>query len=66
MVVELDHCVEGEEYEEVLAFYEEGSSLRRWTIWRAHNHFVLEPMNGRAFRALGLANLMEELTPLRP
>ena len=26
MVVELDHCVEGEEYEEVIAFYGKGQS----------------------------------------
>ena len=29
MVVELDHCVEGEEYEEVIAFY--GRTLR-WVL----------------------------------
>ena len=66
MVVELDHEVEGEQYEEVLAFFEEDSALRRWTIWRSHNHFVLEPMNGPSLRTHLVADLMQELTPLRP
>ena len=39
LVVELDHEIEGEEYEEVLAFYEEGSALRRWLVWRCHDCF---------------------------
>ena len=34
MVVELDHCVEGEEYEEVVAFYAKDSAIRRWILWR--------------------------------
>ena len=29
MVVELDHCVEGDEYEEVAAIYPRDSTLRR-------------------------------------
>jgi hypothetical protein len=65
MVVELDHCVEGEEYEEVLAFYEEGSALRQWTMWRASEHFVLEPMNGPAWRFARLPDLIAELLALR-
>ncbi len=66
LVVELDHEVEGEEYEEVLGFFEEDSALRRWNIWRSHDHFVLEPMNGPTLRAHLVADLMQELTPLRP
>lgn len=66
MVVELDHWVEGEEYEEVLAFYEGGSALRCWTMWRAHDHYVLEPMNAPAWHALEIADLLQELLPLRP
>lgn len=66
LVVELDHHVNGEEYEEVLAFYEEGSALRRWSVWRSHDCFVLEPMNGPALRTHQVTDLMQELTPLRP
>lgn len=68
MVVELDHFVEGEEYEEVLAFYEGAHArLRRWTMWRARDHFVLEPMTGgAAWRFARLPELLAELLPLRP
>jgi len=65
MVVELDHCVEGEEYEEVLAFYEDGSALRRWTMWRAAGYFVLEPMNGPDWRFAELPDLIAEMVALR-
>ncbi len=65
MVVELDHCVEGEEYEEVLAFYEDGNSLRYWTMWRAADHFVVMPMNGPAWRFARLPELIAELLALR-
>ena len=66
LVVELDHEVEGEEYEEVLAFFEEGSSLRRCILWRSQTQFVLEPMNGPTLRTHRVADLMQELTPLLP
>ena len=65
MVVELDHLVEDDEYEEVLAFYETGSSLRRWTMWRAADHFIVEPMNGPAWRFARLPDLIAELLALR-
>jgi hypothetical protein len=58
--------VEGEEYEEVLAFYEgKGAGLRLWTIWRASDHFVIEPMVGRAWRIRALEEALEELLTLR-
>lgn len=66
LVVELDHQIEGDEYEEVLAFYPTDSSLRCWFIWRSIDHFVLVPMNGPAWRCVRLPDLMTELEPLRP
>ena len=66
MVVELDHEVEGDEYEEVLAFYDgDSAGLRRWTMWRAADHFVVEPMNGRAWRASAVPEMIAELLALR-
>jgi hypothetical protein len=66
MVVELDHCVEGEEYEEVLAFYDgDGPGLRLWTMWRAVDHFVIMPMNGRAWRSNAVPDVLAELLALR-
>ena len=66
MVVELDHCVEGDEYEEVLAFYDgDGAGLRLWTIWRSVDHFVVVPMNGRAWRSSAVPEALAELLALR-
>ena len=42
LVVELDHWVEGEEYEEVVAFYAKDSSLRRWIVWRSATEIVVQ------------------------
>jgi hypothetical protein len=48
MVVELDHWVEGEEYEEVVAFYAKGSPLRRCNLWRSASDIILQPLIGRS------------------
>ncbi len=50
MVVELDHCVEGEEYEEVVAFYAKDSAIRRWIVWRASSDVVVRPLIGAVAR----------------
>jgi len=66
LLVELDHCVEGEEYEEVLAFYDRDSALRRWTLWRAADHLVVEPMTGKMARFAHLRATLAGLCALRP
>ena len=50
MAVELDHCVEGEEYEEVIAFYAKDSQLRRWILWRSSGEIIVQPLIGRSCR----------------
>ena len=62
MVVELDHCVEGEEYEEVIAFYPKDSSLRRWILWRAPCEIVVQPLIGRGSRFATVADALAVLT----
>ncbi len=63
VVVELDHCVDGEEYEEVVALYPPGSPLRQWTMWRASDAIVVEPMNARAFRLATISEVLQTLVP---
>ena len=65
MVVELDHCVEGEEYEEVVAFYTPDSQLRRWILWRAAGEIVVQPLIGRGCRFNTVADALEALIPAR-
>ena len=61
MVVELDHCVEGEEYEEVVAFYGTDSALRRWILWRSARQIVAQPLIGRTCRFDSVADALGSL-----
>ena len=61
MVVELDHCVEGEEYEEVVGFYTNDSPLRRWILWRSASETVVQPLTGRGRRFGSVAEALETL-----
>ncbi len=65
MIVELDHCVEGDEYEEVVAFYGKESPLRRWILWRATSEIVVQPLIGRGCRFGSVADALESLIPAR-
>lgn len=65
MIVELDHCVEGEEYEEVIAFYGRDSQLRRWIVWRAQQAIVVQPLIGRSCRYRSVADALDSLIPSR-
>lgn len=65
MVVELDHCVEGEEYEEVVAFYAHDSHLRRWILWRSTDEIIVQPLIGRGCRFSCVADAIESLIPSR-
>jgi len=59
MVVELDHWVEGEEYEEVVAFYSKDSSLRRGILWRSAKEIIMQPLIGRSCRFGSVAGALD-------
>ena len=63
--VELDHCVEGDEYEEVIAFYTPDNRLRRWILWRSATDIVVQPLIGRSFHFGCVADAIETLVPAR-
>lgn len=65
LVIELDNCIDGTEYEEVAALYPECSSLRRWTLWRAPDMVVAEPMQGPEIRSACIADLLHQLVTPR-
>jgi hypothetical protein len=46
MVVSLDHGTMGEEYEEVIAFYPEASSISPLIMWRTEKYVFVQPLNG--------------------
>jgi hypothetical protein len=66
MVVELDHCVEDEEYEEVIAFYAKDSPLRRWILWRSASDIVVQRLIGRTCRFSSVADALDSLAVMRP
>jgi hypothetical protein len=66
MVVELDHWVEGEEYEEVVAFYAKDSTLRRWILWRSTTDIVVQPLIGRSSRFGSVADGLDRLLGIQP
>jgi hypothetical protein len=63
MVVELDHCSGGEEYEEVLAFYPPHSEFRRWSMWRTDEDIVVQPTVGCTVHFTSVAGSLEALIP---
>ena len=65
MVVELDHCVEGDEYEEVVALYGRDSKLRRWILWRSAQAIVVQPLIGRSCRFATVPEALESIIPPR-
>jgi hypothetical protein len=65
MVVELDHWVEGEEYEEVVAFYAKDSSLRNGILWRSATDIVAQPLIGRTCRFGSVADARDSLLGVR-
>jgi hypothetical protein len=62
MVVELDHCTAGEEYEEVLAFYPANSGFRRWSMWRTSDNVVVQPAIGGSAHFSSLAGALDALS----
>lgn len=63
MVIELDNCVDGAEYEEVVALYPEGSPIRQWTLWRAPDAVMMEAMQGEGLRAECICDVLDQLMP---
>ena len=61
MVVELDHWVEGDEYEEVVAFYAKDSPLRRCNLWRSASDIILQPLIGRSRRFASVAETLDSM-----
>jgi hypothetical protein len=66
MAVELDHYVEDEEYEEVIAFYAKDSPIRRWILWRSASDVVVQRLIGRTCRFGSVAGALDSLLTIRP
>jgi hypothetical protein len=63
MAVQLDHGVDGEEYEEALAFSQAGRAVCQWMMWRNEQAVFVQPLIGRRQHYAGVAEALEALTP---
>ena len=63
MTVQLDHGIEGEEYEEVVGLSKTERTLCQWILWRDNEAVFLQPLIGRAQRYRCVADAIEALTP---
>jgi hypothetical protein len=63
LVIELDHCIDGDEYEEVIALYPPESPLREWTVWRSACAIIVVPMHGRSIRFETISDVLHALLP---
>jgi hypothetical protein len=62
MAVELDHGIDGSEYEEMVAIYERASHTLRWHLWRSPNELItIQPMPGRGRCFASVADAIEAL-----
>jgi hypothetical protein len=65
MAIELDVAADGEEYEELLALYDQTCAFRRWMIWRSCDGIVVQPTMGRTMLFDNMADVLEILIPPR-
>jgi hypothetical protein len=65
MTIELDLCVEDEEYEEMLGLYDADRAFRRWMIWRSSDAIVVQPAMGRRMNFEHLDDALATLIPPR-
>ena len=61
MVVELDHCGAGGEFEEMVAIYAKDSNLLRWLLWRA-GEIIVQPVIGRSIQCPNVGAAIEILS----
>lgn len=59
MVLDLDHGIDDEEYEEVVSFQVRSSAARTLFIWRNADVIIVQPLVGRPQRYRSVADALE-------
>jgi hypothetical protein len=59
--IELDCCIEDDEYEEMVALVTRATGFRRWMVWRSAQGIVVQPMVGRPMLFDSIADGLEVL-----
>jgi hypothetical protein len=63
MGVHLDYSVDGEEYEEVLAFTKMDSTLCQFIMWRDAKSVFVQPLIGRSWQFDSVAATLDAIRP---
>jgi hypothetical protein len=61
IAVELDYCIDGEDYEEVVTFHSLGNDARKMIVWKTPGQIVVQPLIGRPRRFLSVSEALESL-----
>ena len=65
MAIELDLCVDDDEYEELIGIYDVNRAFRRWMIWRSCDGIVVQPAMKRTMLFDTMAEVLESLIPVK-
>jgi hypothetical protein len=65
MAIDLDVCVDADEYEELLGLYDRSCAFRRWMIWRSCDGIEVQPAMGRRMLFDRMADVLDVLIPVR-
>lgn len=65
MTIELDLCVDDDDYEELIGLYDANRAFRRWMIWRSCDGIVVQPAMKRTMLFDTMAEVLESLIPVR-
>ncbi len=63
MSIDLDVCIDGEQYEELLGIYDNDRDFRRWMLWRSCDGIVVQPAMERAMLFDFVGDVLEILIP---
>jgi hypothetical protein len=65
LAIDLDICVDDDEYEELIGLYDANRAFRRWMIWRSEDGIVVQPAMKRTMLFDTMAEVLDCLIPVR-
>lgn len=65
LAIDLDICVDDDEYEELIGLYDGNRAFRRWMIWRSGDGIVVQPAMKRTMMFDTMAAALDGLIPAR-
>lgn len=63
ITIDLDACIDGDEYEELVGIHDQQHAQRRWTVWRSADGIAVQPTAGRTMIFDCMGDVLEILIP---